>query len=134
MSILQEVPQRAAEFFQGLSEPHHSLLLRLLAWCNEIAIEESCRSKIIDGYTGMPSGYDGIAQLIFAEFHESGRAVANSRLFSIPLRCDQKYPLTVIFPLRFDAGHFDVDRGDRGFRPLSLDGFLASPDEYWTRK
>ena len=134
MTKLTKLPQAAAEFFEGLSEPHHSLSLRLLAWCSEIAIAEGCRSEIVYGYTGMPSGYAGVPQLIFAEFHESGRAVANSRLFSIPLRCDYKYPLTIVFPSRFDTGRVDVDRSDEAFRPLSLDGFLSNPDAFWARK
>lgn len=92
MSCVRDLPQVVAEFFEGLSEPQHSLSLRLLDWCNELADANGCSPKEIDGYTGMPKGYDGSPQLIFAEFHESGRAVANTRLFSVPLRCDHEYP------------------------------------------
>ena len=134
VSCARDLPQPAAEFFEGLSEPHQSLSLRLLDWCYELADANGCSTKVIDGYTGMPKGYDGIPQLIFAEFHQSGRAVANSRLFSIPLRCDHNYALTILFPSKFDADHSEVDRGDEAFRPLSLDRFLSSPDEYWSRK
>ena len=132
MTTLKGLPQSAAEFFEGLSEPHHSLSLRLLDWCYELADANGCRPKVIDGYTGMPKGYDGIPQLIFAEFHESGRAVAHSRLFSIPLRCDEKQPLTIIFPSRFDSGCIDIDRSDEVFRPLSLKKFLSDPSHFVT--
>ena len=127
MSILKGLPQPAAEFFEGLTEPHQSHSLRLLNWCYESADANGCSPKVIDGYTGMPKGYDGIPQLIFAEFHQSGRAVANSRLFSIPLRCDEKHPLTIIFPIWRDNGHEAVDRAENGFRPIKLDEFLSAP-------
>ena len=132
MTALNELPQFAAEFFQGLSEPHYSLSLRLLDWCNELADANGCSPRVIDGYTGMPKGYDGIRQLIFGEFHESGRAVANTRLFSVPLRCNHKYPLTIIFPSRYNAGCIDIDRGDEAFRPLSLEKFLSNPSHFVT--
>lgn len=131
MSCVRDLPQSAAEFFEGLNEPHQSLSLRLLAWCNEVAIAKGCKSKIVDGYTGMPSGYDNIPQLIFAEFHEAGRAVANSRLFSIPLRCDEKYPLTIILPKWRDIGNESVERGENGFRPTELTEFLSAPNQYF---
>lgn len=132
MTTLKGLPQSAAEFFEGLSEPQYSLSLRLLDWCYELADANGCSPKVIDGYTGMPKGYDGIPQLIFAEFHGSGRAVANTRLFSVPLRCDRTYPLTIIFPTRFNAGYIDIDRSDESFRPLSLEKFLSNPSDFVT--
>ncbi len=115
MFCVRDLPQLATEFFEALSEPYNSLSLRLLDWCDELADANGCSPKVIDDYTGMPKGYDGSPQLLFAEFHESGRAVANTRLFSVPLPCDHKYPLTIIFPSRFNAGCIDIDRSDESF-------------------
>lgn len=63
MTALYGLPKSAAEFFEGLSEPHQSLALRLLAWCSETANISRCAPKVIDGYTGMPKGYDVITSI-----------------------------------------------------------------------
>ena len=47
--------------------------------------------------------------MVFAQFHPSGRAKANSWQARIPLRCDSKAPLTIILPTRFKTASIPAD-------------------------
>jgi hypothetical protein len=52
----------------------------------------------------------------------------------IPLRSDDEYPLTVVFPERLKSENARKDAIDDGehpnFRPLDLENFLSNPSNY----
>lgn len=88
--------------------------------------------KIVKGYTGQPSGYDGKPMLVFGKITAAG--LAKDAIGRIPLVDDERSPLTITFKASsraqgLDAGLFEEGRSGC-WRPLDLSHFLRNIDSY----
>ena len=121
-------------FFLDLNEKDKKRLSQLIEWAVKKADLLGLDAKLIGGYKNQPDGYNGIPQLIFAQFHETGRAKNNTRKFSIPLRSDEKHPLTLILSDKSKAKTLSddyIESAENSFCPKSLEDFLENPSNYF---
>lgn len=88
--------------------------------------------KIVRGYTGQPSGYDGKPMLVFGRITPGG--LAKDAVGRIPLVDDERNPLTITFKASSRAQGLNAalfDEGSSGcWRPLDLAHFLQNVDTY----
>jgi hypothetical protein len=88
--------------------------------------------KVVRGYTGQPSGYNGKPTLTFGRIGNRGRAMSPSG--RIPLVAGPDQELTVTFPETARNPDLDaalIASGPSGaWRPLDLVHFLMHPGQY----
>lgn len=88
--------------------------------------------KIVKGYRGQPSGYNGKPMLVFGKITPNG--VARDPVGRIPLVDEERSPLTIIFRASSRGQGLDTalfDEGSSGcWRPLDLEHFLKNVDAY----
>lgn len=125
-----------AEFYRGLDAANQDRLCRLLRWALCLQASTKADMKVVLKYTNQPSGYNGIPTFLLAEFGAKGKAKKDGWVLRIPLRCDDKYPLTVTLPSRTMGTQVQLHQISEGkhtnFRPLDLIDFLNRPDHYTT--
>ena len=123
----------AHQFFESLSPEDQHRFLQLLEYAVVLSEQQTLDVRIINGYQSQPKYYNQTPMMVFAQFHPSGRAKANSWQARIPLRCDSKAPLTIILPTRFKTASIPADEvwfGRDGFCPINVDDFLLSPERF----
>jgi len=88
--------------------------------------------KVVDGYTGMPRGFDRKPMLVFGRIGRGGRAMNSPG--RIPLVDEEHCPLTVVFRSSDRATGVDetlIAVGSSGcWRPTDLTHFLQNPSAY----
>ena len=122
-------------FYQSLSSQDKDRFDRVLQFASTTAIEHGREYGEIGGYANQPPYYNNVQALIFARFGNQGDALAGSRMYSIPLVCDQNRPITIIIRNTHRSHRVleqEVSEGGNSFRPLSLDDFLDNPDHYFS--
>ena len=121
-------------FLQSINQTDRDKFARLLDWAFGVQEQHNLEHKIILKYVNQPPGYNGIPTLVFARFGSAGVAVPDSWKVRIPLRSDDKYPLTVVLPTskkREKVNDNAIVYGKHpNFRPLDLDDFLSNPSNY----
>ena len=121
-------------FVESISQEDRDQLARLLDWAFDIQQQYRLEQKVVLRFSDHPPGYNNIPMLVFARFGDAGKAKSNSWMVRIPLRSDDKYPLTVILPERLKSARVRinaiVDGNKDNFRPLDLADFLAGPSNY----
>lgn len=121
-------------FIESISQEDRDQLARLLDWAFDIQQQYRLEQKVVLGFTNHPRGYNGIPMLVFAQYGNAGMAKPHSWMVRIPLRSDDKYPLTVVLPKRLISHHVNQDQiaegQDSNFRPLDLADFLSDPSKY----
>lgn len=119
-----------AAFLDSLDTEKRSQFLRLGELLQ--SREPAAGQKIVGGYTGQPTGYEGKPLYVFGIIGKGG--VARRRPGWIPLIDTEKAPLTVIFPPNAQASNIDptwISEGKTGdWRPRDLGHFLENPDMY----
>ena len=121
------------QFYDSLSLENQERFIQLLKYAVNLSEEQSLEVRIINGYTSQPKSYNHTPMIVFAQFTPSGRAKANSWRARIPLRCDEKAPLTIILPICFKAAFIsnnDVWFGKESFCPIKVDDFLPTPGRF----
>jgi len=122
-------------FYQSLRPQDKDRFDRVLQFASTTAIEHGREYGEIGGYANQPPYYNNVQALIFARFGNQGDALAGSRMYSIPLVCDQNRPITIIIRNTHRSHRVleeKVSEGGNSFRPLSLDDFLDNPDHYFS--
>jgi len=122
-------------FYAGLELKDRTRLAKLMNWMRGLNRPDA-DIKLVGGYENQPQAYNKVATLLLSPISKSGRAVRNAWISRVPLRCDDKFPLTVTLPLRakaHSAGNEVISLGRHDcFRPLNLDDFLRHPDKFTT--
>lgn len=136
LSSLQELDPsgQVQSFYNEIDSHDKKRFEQLISWATDQADHLSLDPKLVSSYSGQPGGYNGVPLLIFAEFHDTGRAKSGTRKFAIPLRADEKFPLTVILNNKSEAGALAteaIENGENCFRPKSLDDFLENPSNFF---
>lgn len=123
------------EFFRSLDNQDFRRLTRLLDFAVSTAEAHRVESKWVKKYSGLPLGYNCQPAIIFARLHPFGTAIANTRLFVIPLFVTDIYPLTIAISYAYLPAALSEEwivEGRRAFRPLDLDHFLEQPGFYFS--
>ena len=122
-------------FYQSLSSQDKDRFDRVLHFASTTAIQHGREYGEIGGYTNQPPYYNSVPLLIFARFGDAGDAVDGTRMYSIPLVCDQNRPITIIIRNTHRSRLVrpqEVSEGGNSFRPRNLDHFLDNPDHYFS--
>ena len=121
-------------FIESIGQDDRAQLARLLDWAFNVQQQYGLEQKVVLRFSDHPPGYNNIPMLVFAQFGDAGKAKSNSWMVRIPLRSDDKYPLTVILPERLKSAKIGknaiVDGKKGNYRPLDLEDFLADPSTY----
>lgn len=122
------------DFMNSLGDTERNQLAQLLAWAFQIEEKLELEQKIVFGYTGQPTGCNGVPMLIFANFGKGGKAKEHSWKIRIPLQRTDTQGLTVVLPKAYMSnglGEQFVAVGKRNnFRPLDIEDFLKTPSKY----
>ena len=121
-------------FIESISQEVRDQLAKLLVWAFDVQQQYGLEQKVVLGFSDHPKGYNNIPMLVFAKFGDAGVAKPHSWMVRIPLRSDDKYPLTVILPERLKSDKVTknavVDGNKGNYRPLDLEDFLANPSKF----
>jgi hypothetical protein len=122
------------DFMNSLGNKERNQLAQLLAWAFRIEGKLELEQKIVFGYTGQPTGCNGVPMLVFANFGKGGKAKKDSWKIRIPLQRTDKQGLTVVLPKAYmskSLGEKFVEAGkEDNFRPLAIEDFLKKPSKY----
>ena len=127
--------QDVSTFYQALGPENQDCFDRLLEFASKTAIQHgrAFRVQIARG-KNQPQHFRNVQSLVFAEFGEV-RARPRTKMYAIPLVCDENRPITIIIRdnhrSRQVAGEEIETTIDR-FRPRNLDHFLDNPDHYFS--
>lgn len=120
-------------FYDKLSILNKKRFAYILCWVLSLKSENfDFQGKIVGRYTGQPKGCNGIPVIVFAKFDLNGRAIQDSWICRIPLKCSASSCITVILPSnRLSKESPSVIFGNDGnFCPSDIDNFLKNPGAY----
>lgn len=127
-----------ADFVESLGSQDAVRMERLIHWLLQLQVAAGAEAVIVRAYSGQPPGYSGVATLLVARLSKSGRAKRHQWVARIPLRCDARFPLTVVLPMTSsnapECGDAITLGREACFRPNELDHFLGSPHLYTSWK
>lgn len=130
-----------SEFFEGLALENQNRFEELIRWMTQLNETKDLPTKIVRGYTDQPAGYNMVATILISTFRDNGRAFPGGWRLRIPLRADDKFPLSVTLNKKYLSAQLsqlskkDTERyiafgAKDNFRPINLDHFLQDPGFY----
>jgi hypothetical protein len=121
-------------FYLSLGAKDQHRLSEIISWLRSASTSVHLELKIVRGYSGMPSGFNGLPTLVVAELDDAGRAKHNAWVARIPLKGDEATPFLVLMPKR-KLNSLIRDSSKISIRPeyfvlRDIDDFLSSPNSY----
>ena len=132
-SIMDNESIRA--FYQALGPENQDRFDRVLHFASTAAIQHGRASRVqIAWGNNQPQHFRNVQSLVFAEFDE-GRARPRTKMYAIPLVCDENRPITIITRdnhRSLQVADEEIETTIDRFRPRNLDHFLDNPDHYFS--
>jgi len=121
-------------FYYSLDAEHQHRLSKIIDWLRTASTSSELELKIVRGYSGMPSGFNGVPTLVIAELDDSGRAKHNAWVARIPLKGDESVPFFVLLPKRklnpSIQESSNVSVRAKYFVVRNIEDFLNGPSKY----
>ena len=122
-------------FYQSLSSQDKDRFDRVLQFASTTAIEHGRKSRVqIAWSNNQPQHFKNVQSIVFAEFDEGG-ARPKTKMYAIPLVCDENRPITIIIRdnhRSLQVADEEIETTIDRFRPRNLDRFLDNPDHYFS--
>lgn len=122
-------------FYQSLSSQDKDRFDRVLHFASTTAIQHGRAFRVqIAWSNNQPQHFRNVQSLVFAEFDE-GRARPRTKMYAIPLVCDENRPITIIIRNNhrsLQVADEEIETTIDRFRPRNLDHFLDNPAHYFS--